>query len=101
MLCDCAHAVPHCPIVLCSCCAVCELCLLCCVGPEVEVGNGGEWQVPSQIAGLVTIGKHGATKPNAPSRFAPWAQILVRIGRRLLMQGPLVFGLVCGHGKVW
>ena len=58
-----AHAVPHCSTVsysavLIPCCAVPYVYYavsVCSPMPEGRVGNGGEWQVPSQIGGPLPI----------------------------------------------
>ena len=56
-----AHAVPLCSTVsysavLIPCCALCLLCCAqCLLCWRPMVGNGGEWQVPSQIGGLLPI----------------------------------------------
>ena len=70
VLCHCALCCRPCPgcatlLVLCDCvllgCTHPLLCSMCAVsippGRRWLVGNGGEWQVPSQIPTLVTIGK--------------------------------------------
>ena len=65
------------------------------------IGNSViEWR-HSQIDALVGNGKGTASKPNRPMVLAPRAQDPVRFGRALLMQGPLVFGLVAGVGRDW
>ena len=65
MLCDCAHAVPHCPIVLCSVCTVSPmLCMSSVSCRRRVVGNGGQWQVPSQIGVLTNAYQRGDQTKN-------------------------------------